>query len=82
MVQARFGHDTVMEVVEVNRSQKFHVIRGRRIGVVRCQIPHAGRPEIVAFGRVVVRVDREIARMEISTRWFALKNNNNGQLSG
>lgn len=59
-----------MKVVKVDRRQEFHVVGSRMVGVIFGQVAHAGRPEIIAFVRIVDRVDRGIARVEVATGWF------------
>lgn len=75
MVQARFGHNAVLYVIEIHRREEIGILRGGLVGVQLRQVAHAGRSQanagVAALDRLIRRVDRRIPRMEERTRVVA-----------
>lgn len=72
MVQSRLSHDTIVEVVEVDRRQKFHAFRRGLASLHFRQVSHTCGPQIITFRGIVRGVNRGYLGMEVIVRRLAI----------
>ena len=75
MIQAGFCHYAVVEIVEVDWGEKFHVVRVLT-GFLLCQVPHARGSEIIGLRFISGGIDRGCFGVKVAARGFTIENRN------